>query len=110
MKSAVRGLGAQVEKFTYRNSSGSRTTHHLLCVSKHREGVALFKEISARESTSFDGNVPSLERNPAEDGLQPSLFSPIKDLEDGLMMVYAGRVMTMEEVYHGHSDIGRLTC
>jgi hypothetical protein len=35
-----------------------------VCVSKHHQGIALFKEISAKESTRFDDNVPSLDYNP----------------------------------------------
>jgi hypothetical protein len=70
MKDATRGLGAQAGIFTYRSERGSRSTHHLMCVSKHRHGMALFKEISAKESTRFDEDVPSLDHNPGDNRSQ----------------------------------------
>ncbi|MGI8960792.1 MAG: three-Cys-motif partner protein TcmP [Bryobacteraceae bacterium] len=34
MQGAIKELGAQVGKFTYRSETGARPTHHLMCVSK----------------------------------------------------------------------------
>lgn len=104
MQMATKGLGAQVGKFTYRSKTGSRSTHHLLCVSKHKQGMALFKEISARESTSFDGEVPSLEHDPSANPFQPGLFSPLEQLEEELLVAYAGKVVTPEQIYHEHHN------
>lgn len=104
MHNAIRGLGAQVGKFTYRSKNGSRPTHHLLCVSKHRQGMALFKEISAKESTSFDYEVPSLEHDPSAESYQPGLFSPLAELEEELLATYAGKVLTPEQIYHQHHN------
>ena len=39
MIDAIKGLGARAEKFTYRSPTGARPTHHLICVSKHRQGM-----------------------------------------------------------------------
>lgn len=102
MQSAIKDLGARVGKFTYRSRSGARTTHHLICVSKHREGMALFKEISAKESTSFDGVVPSLEYDPSANPNQSTLFSGLEPLEEDLLITFAGRVLSPEEIYHDH--------
>lgn len=104
MQTAIRGLGAQVGKFTYRSWTGSRPTHHLLCVSKHRQGMALFKEISAKESTSFDGEVPSLEHDPSANPSQPGLFSGLDRLEEELLATYAGKVLTPDQIYHDHHN------
>jgi three-Cys-motif partner protein len=104
MQTAIRNLSAQVGKFTYRSKTGSRSTHHLLCVSKHRQGMALFKEISAKESTSFDGDVPSLEHDPSANPYQDGLFSPLTRLEEELLTVYAGKVVTPEQIYHEHHN------
>jgi len=104
MHNAIRGLGAQVGKFTYRSKTGSRPTHHLLCVSRHRQGMALFKEISAKESTSFDYEVPSLEHDPSAESYQPGLFSPLAELEEELLATYAGKVLTPEQIYHQHHN------
>lgn len=106
MKSAIRALGAQVGIFTYRSETGTRATHHLLCVSRHKNGMALFKEISAKESTSFEEDVPSLEHDPSANPYQAGLFSRIEELEKELLSTFAGRIMTLEEIYHEH-HIGR---
>ena len=107
MARAIRELGARTGKFTYRSPTGTRTTHHLFCVSRHREGMALFKEISGKESSTFDDDVPSLDHNPAADPAQGSLFSPIADLEDELITTFAGKQLTTEQIYHEHHN-GRL--
>lgn len=104
MQTAIRGLGARFEKFTYRSRTGSRSTHHLLCVSKHREGVALFKEISAKESTTYDGDVPSLEHDPSANPFQSVLFSPILQLESELLTAFAGKTLTTDQIYHAHHN------
>jgi three-Cys-motif partner protein len=104
MRNGIKTLGAQVGIFTYRSQTGSRPTHHLLSVSKHRLGMALFKEISAKESTRFDNDVPSLDHNPGTDPDQPRLFSLLDDLETDLLATYAGRVVTPEQIYHDHHN------
>jgi hypothetical protein len=104
MHGAIKGLGAQFGKFTYRSETGSRPTHHLVCVSKHRQGMALFKEISAKESTRFDDDVPSLDHNPGTDPAQNLLFSPLEQLENELEATFAGQVLTAEQIYHSHHN------
>ena len=67
-----------------------------MCVSRHKNGIALFKEISAKESSPSDDNVPSLQHNPgAEDG-QQLLFSPIIDLENDLLISFAGKIISRQ--------------
>jgi three-Cys-motif partner protein len=104
MQGAIRKLGAQFGKFTYRSQTGSRPTHHLVCVSKHQQGMALFKEISAKESTRFDDDVPSLDHNPGSDPAQILLFSPLEQLETELVSKYAGQVLTPDQIYHAHHN------
>jgi three-Cys-motif partner protein len=105
MKDAVKGLGAQAGIFTYRSETGSRSTHHLMCVSKHRHGMALFKEISAKESTRFDEDVPSLDHNPGDNPAQPLLFSRLDELEQDLVIAFSGKSgLTAEQIYHEHHN------
>src|SRR5260221_6058341 len=104
MIDAIKGLGAHAEKFTYRSETGTRTTHHLICVSKHRQGIALYKEISANESVRFDDNVQSLDHNPGADPSQGVLFSPLAQLEEELVSTFAGKILTTEEIYHEHHN------
>jgi hypothetical protein len=102
MKQAVKELHARAEYFTYRSHTGTRSTHHLLCVSRHQQGIALFKEISAKESSRFDDDVPSLDHNPAAEPAQGLLFSPLIQLEDELVHDFAGKRLTTEQIYHAH--------
>jgi three-Cys-motif partner protein len=104
MHTGVKELGAKVEKFTYRSKTGARTTHHLMYVSRHRLGMSLFKEISAKESTSFEDDVPSLEHNPAGKNGQGMLFSPLGQLEMDLKETFAGMSLTTEQIYHQHHN------
>jgi three-Cys-motif partner protein len=104
MMDGVKAFGAQAGKFTYRSQTGTRPTHHLVCVSKHKQGMALFKEISAKESTRFDDSVPSLDHNPADDDAQGLLFSPLAQLEDELVTAFAGKILTTDQIYHEHHN------
>jgi three-Cys-motif partner protein len=104
-KDAAKALRAQAGIFTYRSETGSRSTHHLMCVSKHRQGLALFKEISAKESTRFDDDVPSLDYNPGANPDQTLLFSPLEQLEQDLVTTFAGKTgLTAEQIYHEHHN------
>jgi hypothetical protein len=62
--------------------------------------MAVFKEISAKESTSFDYDVPSLEHDPSAEIYQQGLFSPLAELEEELLATYAGKVLTPDQIYH----------
>jgi three-Cys-motif partner protein len=105
MKDAAKALRAEAGIFTYRSDIASRPTHHLMCVSKHRQAMALFKEISAKESTCFDDDVPSLEHNPGANPAQGSLFSPLDQLQEDLVMTFAGKTgLTAEQIYHEHHN------
>lgn len=104
MRDAVKALRAKVGLFTYRSATGTRPTHHLMCVSKHPQGMALFKEISAKESTRFDDSVPSLDHNPGTNPAQGLLFSPLVQLEEELVTTFAGKIRTTDEIYNEHHN------
>lgn len=62
----------------------------------------------AKESSSADQGVASLEYNPA-DRRHPLLFElsrPLDDLAGMLVETFAGRTMTMKEIYESH-HVGR---
>lgn len=97
--------GKYVLPFGFRNAAGKRTTHHLIFVTKHFKGYETMKDIMARESTSRSQGVPSFMYNPA-DRLQRLLFElarPLDDLGEMLLTEYAGRTLTMREIYVEHS-------
>jgi three-Cys-motif partner protein len=106
LSSEIRNLGGQfVLPFTFRNSSGNRTSHKLIFVSKHFKGYEIMKDIMAKESSTTDEGVPSLIYSPA-DASMPLLFSlrqPLKNLKLSLLRDYAGRTESFDTIYQAHS-------
>jgi len=103
---ALRAAGPRfVLPFCFKTASGRRTSHHLIFVSKSFKGYEIMKEIMAQASTGSDQGVPSFEYCPA-DRRQPMLFQltrPLSDVEGMLLQQFAGRVMTVQQVYEEHS-------
>ena len=96
--------GRYVLPFQFKNATGSRTTHCLVFVSKGEKGLEIMKEIMAKESSVADQGVPSFAYSPA-DYRMPLLFSlarPLDALGDMLLERFAGRTMTMDQIYHAH--------
>lgn len=100
--------GRYVLPFRFRNEQGSRTSHHLIFMSKHFRGYEIMKEIMYAESSSKEGNVASFEYNP-QDALyqQGSLFDllsrPLQELSETLATQYAGRTIDFMTLYEEHS-------
>ena len=102
----IKDLGGQyVLPFTFKNSTGTRTSHKLIFVSKSFKGYEIMKDIMAKESSTQDEGVPSFTYCPA-DASMPLLFSlaqPIGKLRDDLQHYFAGQEVTLQEVYETHS-------
>lgn len=106
---ALRDLGGRfVLPFRFKNEKGTRTSHHLIFVSKHVRGYSIMKEIMATESSRRDQGVPTFEYNPSDERF-PMLFElarPLTDLEGMLLRDFAGRTHKMIEVFDMH-HVGR---
>jgi three-Cys-motif partner protein len=102
---ALKELGGKfVLPFRFKNANGTRSTHHLIFVSKHVKGYEIMKDIMARESSTHDQGIPSLEYSPA-DANTPLLFSllrPLDRLADDLTVTFAGQTLSMVEIYDRH--------
>jgi len=102
---ALRDMGGRyVLPFRFRNDRGTRTSHHLIFVSKHERGYEIMKEIMARESSKLEQGVPTFEYSPA-DAKYPVLFElgkPLDDLADTLLAEFTGQRLTMLQVYQRH--------
>jgi three-Cys-motif partner protein len=102
---ALKELGGRyVLPFRFRNERGTRSTHHLVFVSKHVRGYEIMKEIMAKESSTHDQGIPSLEYSPA-DASTPLLFSLQRSLEklaDEIAVAFAGETTTMIQIYNEH--------
>lgn len=94
--------------FRFRDARGTRTSHHLILVTKHILPYSVAKEIMAKESSQAEQGVPSFEFNPRvlNQGLLFDLATPLDDLQDMLVKEFAGRTMSMVDVYDNH-HIGR---
>ena len=106
---ALKGYGINfVLPFTFKTEGGTRTTHHLIFASKNFRGYEIMKEIMARESSEQDQGIASFGYYAASDRYQ-LLFEfvrPLGDLEQILLEAFAGRTLSMQQIYEGHS-VGR---
>jgi three-Cys-motif partner protein len=90
--------------FRFWKETERRISHPLLFVSKHFRGYHIMKEIMAKESSSAPQGVPSFEYNPRDYVLRSfELVQPLDELEAQLLNDFAGRTLTMNEIYEEHS-------
>jgi three-Cys-motif partner protein len=105
LSQALKEVGCEyVLPFCFKKNQVNRTSHHLIFVSKHPRGYSIMKDIMAKESSSATQGVASFVYNLA-DRQQPLLFElarPLDDLADMLLKEYAGRRMSMKEIYEQH--------
>lgn len=96
--------GNFVLPFRFRNAKGTRSSHHLIFVSKNVRGYEIMKEIMAKESSSQDQKVASFEYSPAAANT-PLLFSlnrPFDALVAELPLRFAGQTLSRQQVYEAH--------
>ncbi|MGJ5672047.1 MAG: three-Cys-motif partner protein TcmP [Nostochopsis sp.] len=102
---ALKEMGGEyVLPFCFKHENGTRTSHHLIFVSKHIKGYEIMKDIMAKESSEQNQGVPSFEYNPAT-SRQPLLFElyrPLDELEAMILDTFAGQTITMHEIYSQH--------
>ena len=103
---ALKELGGNyVLPFGFRNDNGTRTTHHLIFVSKSPIGYKIMKEIMAKESSRNTQGVATFEYSPADER-QPLLFAmtqPLDDLGNMLLTKFSGCTVTLEEIFEKHN-------
>jgi len=94
--------------FCFKNENGTRTSHHLIFVTKHFRGYEIMKDIMANRSTGSCQGVPTFEYCKADKN-QPTLFElsrPLDELENLLLECYAGKTTNRKIIYEEHS-VGR---
>ena len=92
--------------FSFMNDSGSRTSHHIIFVTKEFKGYEVMKDIMARQSSSIEQGVANFQYCPANNNKQGLLFElnrPLDDLESMLLNQYAGKTLKFDQVYKEHS-------
>jgi len=104
---ALQDLGGRyVLPFRFVGKDGKRTSHYLVFISKGRLGYDIMKEIMARESSDRDDGVASFEYTPVKDKQLSILFGyarPLDELGGELLGIYAGREMTVKEIFDAHN-------
>jgi len=105
---AIKSYGSRyVLPFCFRDSRGTRTSHHLFFVSKAFRGYEIMKEIMAKESTAQEQGVASFEYNPADllpkQSLLFQLSRPLGDLGELLKVKYSGKQLSVQEIYVQHN-------
>lgn len=106
---ALQELGGKyVLPFSFLNDEGTRTSHHLIFVSKHVRGYEIMKQVMASQSSKADQQVPSFTYCPADRKyrLLFELTRPLDDLEQMLLDEFAGRTLSMKQIYDVH-NVGR---
>ncbi len=94
--------GSYFQDFCFKNEDKDRTSHYLIFVSKNHRGHKIMKDIMARYSSTMIQGVPSFKYD--EKPVQLSILDsqPLDDLEDMLLDKFAGKTITMLEVYEKH--------
>jgi three-Cys-motif partner protein len=109
LANSLKEMGADfVLPFAFKNEKSDRTTHHLVFASKDFKGYEIMKEVMAKESSEVNQGVPTFEYSPASEKY-PTLFEmlrPLDDLDDMLAKEFAGKTLTMYNIYRNHS-VGR---
>ncbi len=101
LRTAVIEAGAKhALLFRFRNENNTRTTHYLVFATKHSTGYELMKEIMGTHSSQFDQGVPSYEYAPSMVGAGTLFEDALDQLEDRLVVEFAGQKLTMEQIYH----------
>jgi three-Cys-motif partner protein len=106
---ALHDAGATyVLPFCFKDAHRNCTSHHLILATKHPLGYQIMKDIMARESSGGVQGVPSFEYNPAtvRQSLLYEYTRPIEELEGMLLSEFAGKTLTMKEIFERH-NIGR---
>lgn len=91
--------------FGFKNDTGRRTTHHLILVTRHFKGYDVMKGIMATASSEAEQGVPSFSFVPANglrQGLLFDLNQPLEELQQHLLVDFAGQRVSMRHIYERH--------
>lgn len=113
LKLALARFGGRYSiEYCFKDDGGHKTSHFLIFTSKHVLGYKIMKQIMAGESSSDDHGVASFQFNPLdridklEQGLLFDMPNAVDDLASTLVREYAGRKITVGEIYRKH-NVGR---
>lgn len=104
LKEALAEMGGKYSQEYFFKANGKRTSHFIVFVSKHPLGLKIMKDIMAGESSEVVDGVANFGHEGTKI-IQPSLFlfSEIDELKGELVKKFAGRVLTVRELFYEHS-------
>jgi len=90
--------------FRFKLADGSRTSHHLIFVSKNVTAYKIMKDVMYAESSHFEQGVASFEYNRPyrNQGLLFELNLPLEDLKEALCKQFAGSTLTTRQLIDNH--------
>ncbi len=101
IRTAVEGCAGIPVVFAFRSREGGGTSHHLVFASKHPKGASIMKRIMNACSSQVVDGVGSWDFNPKAGDPSPLLlFSPLDQVCDRLLEVFAGRTLTFGQLLH----------
>jgi len=113
LKHALARFGGRYTiEYCFKDDGGHKTSHFLIFTSKNVLGYKIMKQIMAGESSSDDHGVASFQFNPLDMDTRPQqgmLFdmpNAVDHLASTLVKEYAGRKITVGEIYRKH-NVGR---
>jgi hypothetical protein len=91
--------------FGFRTREGGGTSHHLVYATKNAKAQNQMKRIYTKASSDQTDGVGSLDYDPHD--AEPRtlcLFSPIEEVRERLLLVFAGRTLTFDEIIQTEAD------
>ena len=104
-KALKENAGAYSLTFGFRTREGGGTSHHLVYATKNAKAQNQMKRIYTKASSDQTDGVGSLDYDPRD--AEPrtlSLFSPIEEVRQRLLQVFAGRTLTFDEIIQAEAD------
>ncbi len=99
IRAGIRDASGIPVVFAFRSREGGGTSHHLVFASKSRKGAGIMKRIMSGCSSEVVDGIGSLDFDPKDTSAKNlSLFSPLDDVGDRLLQVFAGRTLTFKEL------------
>ena len=104
IREAIQEAGGIPVVFAFRSSEGGCTSHHLVFASKHAKGAEIMKRIMNDCSSDVIEGIGSWDFDPkdAETTTLP-LFSPLDEVCDRLLEVFAGRTVTFMQLLNNEA-------
>jgi len=102
---ALKDVGAYSLTFGFRTREGGATSHHLVYATKNVRALNQMKRIYTKASSDKSEGIGSLDFDPRDvESHALPLFSPLEEVRQRLLQIYAGRTVTFDELIQLEAD------